>query len=121
MPLTVGAISESMSAETVVNILTGSYTQTDGIDHDLLWLATNYIGGSSDAPYAWWPNPHHHNSGSEAAAQITSSLWSWVSASGCPMSSSAQMIDFIKDHGVLAQWEWVSGSDTYDSNFDVLY
>ena len=31
------------------------------------------------------------------------------------------MIDFIKDHGVLGQWEWVSGSDTYDSNFDVLY
>ena len=77
----------------------------------------------------WWDirrtiflvaNPHHNHSGSEAA-QITSSLWSWVSASGCPMSSSAQMIDFIKDHGVLGQWEWVSGSDTYDSNFDVLY
>ena len=56
MPLTVGAISESMSAEQVVNILTGSYSQEDHIDHSLLWLATNYIGGTSDQPYAWWPN-----------------------------------------------------------------
>ena len=32
MPLTVGAISESMSAEQVVNILTGSYSQEDHID-----------------------------------------------------------------------------------------
>ena len=45
MPLTVGAISESMSAEQVVNILTGSYSQEDHIDHSLLWLATLQVFG----------------------------------------------------------------------------
>ena len=36
----------------------------------------------------------------------------WISSSGCPVSSSEQLLKLMKDHGVLKQEEWISGSDT---------
>ena len=45
----------------------------------------------------------------------------WISSSGYPVSSSEQLLKLMKDHGVLKQEEWISGSDTYNTFYDRIY
>lgn len=105
----------------LVNKITGSWIESEDIHSDCLFVAGNYIGGSSTEPICYWATTAHNNWESQADAFITSSLEVWVSSSGCPVSSSVQVLKLMEEHGVFQQEEWISGSDTYNSYYDRIY
>ena len=80
----------------------------------------NYIGGTSDEPYSWWPNPHHNHSG-EWGKVDTNYFKSLVMGIHVGMSYEFINADdrFYKGMEYLDNGNGYQ-SDTYD-NFDVLY